>query len=471
MKEKKQNGKVFTPGFIVKNVLDACGYEGEKILKKHAIDPSCGDGAFLCEIALRYCKQAVSLGLSKDEIADDLATFIHGVELNSSECENAVANLNRAVSKFNLGEITWDITCENALCVEKYGALMYFVVGNPPYVRVHNFADNFSLIKSFSFSQSGMSDLFIVFYELGLRMLNKNGILSFISPSSFFSSLAGQKMREVLVERNLIYKIIDLGHFQPFKDATTYTAIAVLKNDNASKKVKFYRYDERNLKPVSVCDLGADEFLIDGKFCFAKRDELGVLRRILNNEKTSDIAVKNGFATLCDGVFINDFKCESKFVIDAVKASKGVCRKIFYPYDKNGKILTEKELRNDEIWDYLIKNKARLEARAMSDKEPFYAFGRTQAIKDTYKDKLAINTLIRDENDLKFSFVKSGAGVYGGLYVTSLKTPLEKIRDALKSREFASFIKLLGKYKSGGYYTFSSKDVKAFLDFKFGEKR
>ena len=107
----------------------------------------------------------------------------------------------------------------------------------------------------------------------------------------------------------------------------------------------------------------------------------------------------------------------------------------------------------------------------MSDKEPFYAFGRTQAIKDTYKDKLAINTLIRDENDLKFSFAKSGVGVYGGLYVPSLKTSLEKIRDALKGREFESFIKLLGKYKRGGYYTFSSKDVKAFLDFKFGEKR
>ena len=59
----------------------------------------------------------------------------------------------------------------------------------------------------------------------------------------------------------------------------------------------------------------------------------------------------------------------------------------------------------------------------MSDKEPFYAFGRSQAI------------------------------------------------NTLKGREFASFIKLLGKYKSGGYYTFSSKDVKAVLDFKFGEKR
>ena len=98
----------------------------------------------------------------------------------------------------------------------------------------------------------------------------------------------------------------------------------------------------------------------------------------------------------------------------------------------------------------------------MSDKEPFYAFGRTQAIKDTYKDKLAINTLIRDENDLKFSFVKSGVGVYGGLYVTSLKTPLEKIRDALKGREFASFIKLLSKYKSSGYYSFRQRTLKRF---------
>jgi len=30
---------------------------------------------------------------------------------------------------------------------------------------------------------------------------------------------------------------------------------------------------------------------------------------------------------------------------------------------------------------------------------------------------------------------------------------------------------LLGKYKNGGYFTFSSKDVKAFLDYVFAEKK
>ncbi|MFG6319101.1 MAG: hypothetical protein K1W33_04465 [Clostridia bacterium] len=36
--------------------------------------------------------------------------------------------------------------------------------------------------------------------------------------------------------------------------------------------------------------------------------------------------------------------------------------------------------------------------------------------------------------------------------------------------EFGEYVSLLGKYKSGGYYTFSSKDVKTYLDYKIGKK-
>ena len=39
-------------------------------------------------------------------------------------------------------------------------------------------------------------------------------------------------------------------------------------------------------------------------------------------------------------------------------------------------------------------------------------------------------------------------------------------KNALMSDDFVAYISLLGKYKSGGYYTFSSKDVKAYLDYK-----
>lgn len=60
---EKENGRFFTPKFIVSSILDLSGYHGAGILKKHAIDNSCGDGAFLCQIVERYCREAVGQGI------------------------------------------------------------------------------------------------------------------------------------------------------------------------------------------------------------------------------------------------------------------------------------------------------------------------------------------------------------------------------------------------------------------------
>lgn len=46
----KNRGQVYTPKYLVNIILDIGGYSGKKILKKHVIDNSCGNGAFLCEI-------------------------------------------------------------------------------------------------------------------------------------------------------------------------------------------------------------------------------------------------------------------------------------------------------------------------------------------------------------------------------------------------------------------------------------
>ena len=75
--------------------------------------------------------------------------------------------------------------------------------------------------------------------------------------------------------------------------------------------------------------------------------------------------------------------------------------------------------------------------------------------------------MLRNESDFKFTKAPPGTGVYGGLYITSNTISLDDISSALKTEEFMSYITLLSKYKSGGYYTFSSKDVKRFLDYKF----
>jgi len=61
--------------------------------------------------------------------------------------------------------------------------------------------------------------------------------------------------------------------------------------------------------------------------------------------------------------------------------------------------------------------------------------------------------------------VSSGTGVYGGLYIlTDLSE--DELRGVLVSDEFEAYVKSLGKYKSGGYYTYSSKELQLYLNYK-----
>lgn len=465
----KENGRFYTPDFIVNNILDLSGYRGAGILKKHVIDNSCGDGAFLCQIVYRYCKEAIGQKYSIDDIRADLSAYIHGIEIEKSEQKKCISNITRTAAQFDIRDVDWDIICRDALSVKKYNGKMDFVLGNPPYVRVHNLGDSFDEIKKFSFTQNGMTDLFIVFYELGIRMLNKNGVLGYITPSSYFSSLAGAFMRNYLMQENLLQTIVDLRHFQAFS-STTYTAITILSKGRKSDSVDYYRFDDKTLTPYYIDTLKTSDYQLTGSYYFAPKNELDMLKKIYYNTGKSDISVKNGYATLCDDVFINDFDFDSEHIIPAIKASKGISKKIIFPYDKNFKLIPISQLRKDKpLYKYLLANKEKLIKRSNekdSDKY-WYSFGRSQAISDTFKDKLAVSSLVRTKDDLKLTEALPGTGVYGGLYIVSETIPMQKISSVLRSDEFITFISLLGKYKSGGYYTFSSKDVKTFLDYKF----
>ena len=196
-----------------------------------------------------------------------------------------------------------------------------------------------------------------------------------------------------------------------------------------------------------------------------------MLRKILCNFKTAEVSIKNGFATLNDKVFINNFDFESKFIIPVIKGSRAKWSKIFYPYDKNGNLISEDELKKDaKLYTYLLSHKDELLNRSGEKNMNlyWYAFGRSQGLKDTYKYKISINTLIRNTKDLKIVEVPAGSGVYSGLYIMSDIFSIKEIKDVLLDDEFGIFVSLLGKYKSGGCYTFSSKDVKSYLDYKLG---
>lgn len=468
-KISKKSGRVYTPDYIVRNVLDMSGYYGVNIAKKNVIDNSCGDGAFLCEIVDRYCEQAAKDKKEPEILKNELETYIHGIDMDDTECNKCIAKLDATALNYGIKEVKWDINNTNTLFCNEFDGKMDFVLGNPPYVRVHNLDESFDKAKSFSFAKNGMTDLYIVFYEIGLRMLNKSGILGYITPSSFFTSVAGEYMRNVFVTEKLIDKVIDMKHFQAF-DATTYNTIVVL-NKKRKYYTEYYEFDNYSCVPIFIDSLSVNDYFIDGKFFFSTKQKLKKLREIYTSKKECQIQVKNGYATLCDDVYIADYI--SEFTIPVIKASRGEYKNIIYPYDQNGNTISEEQLKRDvKVYERLFSNKTRLVNRCNDSiaKQCWYAYGRSQAIGDTYKDKIAMNALIRNVSDLKLVDAPAGTGVYGGLYLVAMPDMLKKAKEALEDDAFQEYVTLLGKYKSGGYYTFSSKDVKAYLDYKIAKQ-
>jgi adenine-specific DNA-methyltransferase len=231
--------------------------------------------------------------------------------------------------------------------------------------------------------------------------------------------------------------------------------------------LKYYEFDSNNLTPVFVDELTENDYYINESFYFSNKENLKTMRNILTSNFKTDIEVKNGYATLADDVFVQDFN--SKFCIPIIKASRGIWTKIIYPYDEEGCLIDEEKLSQDNaVYTHLINYKTKLLARAREDLDNnhWYSFGRSQGLKDTYKNKISINTLIRSAEDLKIINVPSGNGIYSGLYITTSEYNFKEIESALRDTQFGIYVSLLGKYKSGGYYTFSSKDVKKYLNFK-----
>ena len=201
----KGSGQVFTPSRIVTCMLDYCGYVGDNMSRRHIIDNSRGDGAFLCEAMVRYCRCYLAQKHSAEGLRVELQQYVHGIEIDGKAWSNCLFNLDNVAAAFGVKGVRWDVVNADTLTVTRYDGLMDYVVGNPPYVRVQNLAENYSAVKALHFANGGMTDLYLVFFEIGLRMLSPQGRLRYITPVSWLSSLAATYMRRYICSRaNLI---------------------------------------------------------------------------------------------------------------------------------------------------------------------------------------------------------------------------------------------------------------------------
>ena len=108
------------------------------------------------------------------------------------------------------------------------------VVGNPPYVNANELKkniskDEYSYLKSNYITAKGTVDLYIYFFEKGLKLLKNKSYLSFITPNRFLSASYGKALRKYLIENCQITSLVDYSDKTVFPDASTYPVISIIR--------------------------------------------------------------------------------------------------------------------------------------------------------------------------------------------------------------------------------------------------
>jgi type I restriction-modification system DNA methylase subunit len=111
------------------------------------------------------------------------------------------------------------------------------VVGNPPYVRQEMLSDYKPYLQANYEAYHGMADLYVYFYELGLRVLKPGGLLSFIVTNKWMKSGYGEPLRRYFGEQAWIESVVDFGHAkQIFEDADVFPSIIVARRPTKKPK-------------------------------------------------------------------------------------------------------------------------------------------------------------------------------------------------------------------------------------------
>ena len=280
----KSLGQVFTPDWIVEEILNSLDFVEENIPFKKIIDPSCGDGAFLKIIVQKIIDFHLCKKSSIDIIKQNLEECVYGIEIDEIEYNNCINNLNLIVAHKISNEITidWKVYKGDALKIYKKLVNKFdFVVGNPPYIRIHNLdlSTREILKKNFIFSK-GSLDIYISFFELGFKLLNNKGQLGYISANSYLHNSSYLEFRKYLKEKRAIKSITDFKANKIFKNFSTYTAITII---NFYEKNNMFLYKELFNNKITILNEIMYKDITHKDWSFSGKENMNFLKELYSN--------------------------------------------------------------------------------------------------------------------------------------------------------------------------------------------
>ncbi len=131
--------------------------------------------------------------------------------------------------RYRVNAFNWQAAFPQVLIAGGFDA----VIGNPPYIRIQAMQEwaptevEFCK-KKYTTASKGSCDVYMVFVEKGLSLLNKEGRLGFILPSQFFATDDGECLRKLIAEHHALFQLVDFGHLQVFEQAAMDTCLIFL---------------------------------------------------------------------------------------------------------------------------------------------------------------------------------------------------------------------------------------------------
>ncbi len=109
------------------------------------------------------------------------------------------------------------------------------VIGNPPYVRMEKIKEIKPTLQLQYESYTGRADLYVYFYEQGLKLLRENGYLTYITSNKWLTTNYGENLRKYLAIKSQIHRIIDFGELPVFV-AATFPMIFITQKQRTDKQ-------------------------------------------------------------------------------------------------------------------------------------------------------------------------------------------------------------------------------------------
>ncbi len=105
------------------------------------------------------------------------------------------------------------------------------VIGNPPYVRQELLGDGVKrALRSTYASYDGAADLYVYFYEQGLRLLRPGGRMGYVVTNKWLKAGYAEGLRDLFATRGWLDFVADFGHARHFfPDADVFPSVVVVR--------------------------------------------------------------------------------------------------------------------------------------------------------------------------------------------------------------------------------------------------